>query len=394
LLACEEVVVSEVDTDGVLNTSADMPETLARGRRERCIDSVKNTEWQRWPRDDAANDPDFDSGWCCDDESDCEEEAIAESAVHERTVELFDQEALATETRQSAFGAENDLQIWIEKLHRDGPDRRLDPVTMEQAAAAKKLFEEFPNMHRPLMTVVGSLYLSARSSCEFSIPPILIQGPPGCGKTELVRRLAELLSMPLHKISMGSVNGNFELPGGHRGYRGATVGLLCKHLINSEVANPIYLFDEAELGASELYQPLLQFVEDDTFQDHFLEIEFNTKHVNIVFITNDKELLPSAIRSRLIEFDVGQPSLAEKIAICQRMYTRMRMADPRYEMFPVDLEEGCLYRLSAGPLRDVRKNIEQAFCRSAVRAGMDGVLAITEEDITAAPMAKQRIGFI
>ena len=208
-------------------------------------------------------------------------------------------------------------------------------------------------MREPLTAIVGSLYLSANASREFSIPPLLIQGPPGCGKTELVRNLSTMLEVPLNTIAMGSVNGNFELPGGHRGYRGATMGTLCKYLVKSPVANPIYLFDEAELGYAELYQPLLQFLEDDEFRDHFVEIKFNTKYVNVIFVTNDKEQLPGAIRSRLIEFDVGKPSDTETMAICQRIYQRIRAENSCYASFPEALNQRCIELLSRGPLREV-----------------------------------------
>lgn len=234
----------------------------------------------------------------------------------------------------------------------------------------ENLLRDFPNLLEPLKLIIGSAQLCLDSGLQMSFPPMLVDGPPGVGKTQVFKSIAKALNVPLLEVNMAGLEGRFELVGGHRTYKGAEPGILFKSLFNCDIANPILLLDEAELGKQSLYQPLYSFVENQTFQDHFLELDFDVSAVNIVFITNDKTLLPDALRSRLMEFDVSAPSKQQTEIIVRRIYNSIIQSSPKYESFDRELSEGCVEMLSSEPMRVIRKIILSGLCSAAVRGGL------------------------
>ncbi|WP_232831328.1 AAA family ATPase [Pseudogemmobacter bohemicus] len=78
------------------------------------------------------------------------------------------------------------------------------------------------------------------------LPPMLINGPPGIGKSHWARRLGELLSMPVLVVDAGSESASFGLIGPQRGWGSAEPGRLVRTVLRSAVANPIVVVDEIE----------------------------------------------------------------------------------------------------------------------------------------------------
>lgn len=234
----------------------------------------------------------------------------------------------------------------------------------ESIRQLNNVLDQFPNFRVATEAVIGAAKLSLQSDTPLRLPTFLLDGPPGIGKTEWIRAIAKATQLPLIVLPMGSLHGRFELAGGHRSYKGAEAGLLIKRLLKAGVANPLFLFDEAELADPDLYQPLYQFIEDDYFTDHFLEIDFRVSHVNVFMITNDRALLPAAIRSRACELLIEEPSAAERAAIITRIYDRLRTTHVEYQSFPTTLDPACLDRLQRLSLRQVRISLEMAMLRS------------------------------
>lgn len=255
---------------------------------------------------------------------------------------------------------------WLESLAKSKHREKSLPVcTDEQVSHLRELTPLFPNMRDALKVVTGAASLSAKWGLSFQSPPLLINGPPGVGKTEVVRRLAEHLDLPLIYINMAHLAGRFELLGGHRTWKQSEPGIVFKKLMECPVGNPIVLFDEAELGEPKLYQPLYHLVEDDQVTDHYLDVPFNVSKLNLIFITNDKYLLPEALRSRLFEFDVKQPTRAQMKQIIQRIYHYVVMNNDIFVDFDLTLPDDCVNYLLSEPIRVAKKRIFAALCLAA-----------------------------
>lgn len=298
------------------------------------------------------------------------------------TVALYDpaqaQEQLDGELPRSENALESLLQIMVTPRFEQ---RALALPETGMAQACRDLMTEFPNLSEATELIAGAVSLAERHQLPIQLPRLHIDGAPGCGKTQWLRRVADILKLPLVVISMSATHGDFELAGCNRVYRGAEPGRLIKSLLTLKVANPIYLFDEAELGHPLHYGPLLSFLEDPWFTDSFFEMPFRTEYVNKVFITNYADLLSPAIRSRLYRINVEQPTAEEMRTIVQRLYTNLRNANRLLSGFPELLAAELVEWLSKKPLREARKLLEAALYRAACRHMHDDTLQLSMDDL-------------
>lgn len=287
----------------------------------------------------------------------------------------------------------DDAKDWLERLSvPENSMKDLVYCSNDKLMQLNTLTESFPNLSDVTRLISGAVRLCSKHGLPISFPPLLIDGPPGIGKTELFRRLSNLLGLPLVEVNMSHLHGRFELVGGHRSWRDAEPGLLFKKLFECPSANPILLFDEAELGDTNLYQPLYHLVEDDDFRDHFLNLTFDVSRVNVVFITNDKMGLPDALRSRLFEFDIEAPSPDQMQNIVRRIYRDVLKSSPMFSGFEANITEECVEALCGEPMRIVRKVIYSALCKSSALADKNRLDASDLDQSNFS--SKRQIGFI
>jgi len=294
---------------------------------------------------------------------------------------------------EQAYTLKDDAKAWFEKLSQ--PENSMKDFiycSEDKLEHLNALWESFPNLKDVTRLISGSVRLCSKHELPIKFPPLLVDGPPGIGKTQLFRSLSTLLDLPLVEINMSHLHGRFELVGGHRAWRDAEPGVLFKKLFDCPFANPILLFDEAELGDQSLYQPLYHIVEDDHFTDHFLELPFDVSATNIVFISNDKSLLPEALRSRLFEFDINAPNSDQMQNIVRRIYKDVVQSSPMFTGFEDDISEACVEMLCSEPMRIVRKIIYSALCKSSALGDKNrlDVSDLDQSNFT----SKQQIGFI
>ncbi len=310
------------------------------------------------------------------------------------SIELFDSAEVDHQSNEIRLYSDNGIAEWLNRLSEPiAAKAALHVASNDQVIACRKLIYAYPNLASICSVVVGAAVLSHATNSPLRIPNLLIEGPPGCGKTQLIREVSNILNLPLITIPLGSLHGNFELAGGHRSYKSAEPSLLIKGLIENRVANAIFLFDEAELARPELYHPLYAFLEDNQFKDHFLQINFNIEHINIVFICNERHLLPDAIRSRLSEFAVKTPSEEERRKIIDRIYNSLRESHTALKLFPQKLSKDCRDRLANFSLRQARILLEAAMLQSAANVKGEN-WRVDPKFITEAHSKKRSIGYI
>ena len=338
------------------------------------------------------------NGHCCsqdqeqDDENKSESEGAGEEAVTAESLAFYTKEEVARGS--SDVGASNQEALnWLHKLATCENREKLYKICTEsEVDQLRVLHDQFPNLSGALAQIIGAATLSANNSAPFQFPALLIDGPPGVGKTYLVSQVAMALDLPLIKINMASLSGRFELVGGHRTYKDAEPGILFRELYNSAVANPIVLFDEAECGDSNLYQPLYHFVEGQLFRDHFLNLSFRVDAANYVFLTNESVLLPEALRSRLTEFEVAAPNSDQMAEIIQRIYLDVLSSSDLFAGFPDALSMQCIDELQTSSLRVAKNRIRAALFASAA-SGKTNELHLEELRQTRTSAAQQSIGF-
>jgi ATP-dependent Lon protease len=156
---------------------------------------------------------------------------------------------------------------------------------------------------------------------------IALQGPPGIGKTSLVRNgISKALNRPFHMIALGGATDSTVLEGHGYTYEGSTWGRIANILMESKVMNPIIFFDELDKVSGTKHGEeiigVLTHLTDQTqnsaFNDkYFSGIELDLSRCLFVFSYNDESAINPILKDRLIRINLEGFSCDEKISIAQ-----------------------------------------------------------------------------
>src|SRR4030095_4541772 len=183
-------------------------------------------------------------------------------------------EKALTELSPSANEA---LRTLYEKMMRLGGQR----FTVKPCAlpAMERLFEELPNFTEVLEDIRKHLALCIDSNDSVELPPMLLLGAPGIGKTHSARRLAELLGTGFGFVPMSSLTAGWVLSGASSQWKNAKPGKVFDTFLNGDYANPVIVVDELDKASGDgQYDPLgalYELLETKTatrFTDEFVEL--------------------------------------------------------------------------------------------------------------------------
>ena len=308
--------------------------------------------------------------------------------------DVYDVAGVEKALHELPASANEALRAVYEKMLRLGGQRfTVKPSALPEMDA---LFDELPNFTGVLEDIRKHLALCIDSNDCVEVPPMLLLGEPGIGKTHFARRIAELLGTGFGFVPMSSLTAGWVLSGASSQWKNAKPGKVFDTFVNGDYANPVIVVDEIDKASADgQYDPLgalYELLETETatrFVDEFVELPIDASGAVWLATANDAGRIPEPLLSRLAVYEIDAPDAEGAARIALNIYREIRNSHDWGKQFPEVPSPATLDKLSSLPPREMRRTIHGAF-GNAKLAGRSKVGA---DDIQDGRSRRQRIGF-
>ena len=264
-------------------------------------------------------------------------------------------------------------QVFMDQLLKAkklGPMRKV--ATAPEFSELKKLAALFPNFSEAINIVEQRVHLSMLTSANsFRLPPLLFSGPPGTGKSEFSRRLANLLKVPAVFIDIASLEASFKITGLDSGYTSGTPGLIWSALQN-ECMSPVIVLDEIEKQPTSTKDSgtgiFLNMLEPSTaahWQDSAMRLPVNASRIFWIATCNRADLIDPALKSRFVEVEIQIPDENQLIAVIRSIHSDLLEQEDWGKFVDPVLDETCVACLQNLAPRQIKRAIEDGYAQAA-----------------------------
>lgn len=247
--------------------------------------------------------------------------------------------------------------------------------TINLDSAAKLLNKEHYSLDKVKERIIESLAVFKRNP-DFSGQILCLAGPPGVGKTSIVKSLAKSMGRKYVRIALGGIHDEAEIRGHRRTYIGAMPGRIIDSVIKSGVMNPVILLDEIDkVGNDYKGDPasaLLEALDPEqnfSFADHYIDFPIDLSKVLFITTANDTSTIPAPLLDRMEVIELNSYTALEKFHIAKEHLIKKEMKKHKLTAREFKITDDAIYTIiecytSEGGVRNLEKRIA-SLCRKA-----------------------------
>lgn len=256
------------------------------------------------------------------------------------------------------------------------PWKKRTRIRHDLAAAQKVLDADHYGLDKVKERILE--YLAVQQRVKNMKGPILcLVGPPGVGKTSLGQSIARATNRKFVRMSLGGVRDEAEIRGHRRTYIGSMPGKILQNLSKVETRNPLFLLDEIDKMAMDFRgdpaSALLEVLDpeqNNTFNDHYLEVDFDLSEVMFVATANSMNI-PGPLLDRMEVINLAGYTEDEKINITENYLIKKQLKNNGLKETELHISQSAIrdtvryYTREAG-VRNIDREMSK-ICRKVVR---------------------------
>ncbi|CAJ0702791.1 endopeptidase La [Ralstonia holmesii] len=256
------------------------------------------------------------------------------------------------------------------------PWRKKSKVNNDLSNAEQVLDQDHYGLEKVKERILEYLAVQQRVD-KLKAPILCLVGPPGVGKTSLGQSVARATNRKFVRMALGGVRDEAEIRGHRRTYIGSMPGKILQSLTKVGVRNPLFLLDEIDkMGADFRGDPssaLLEVLDPEqnhTFQDHYIEVDFDLSDVMFVATSNSLNI-PAPLLDRMEVIRLSGYTEDEKINIARRYLLPKQIKNNGLKEGEIEVTEAALrdiiryYTREAG-VRSLEREVSK-ICRKVVK---------------------------
>lgn len=266
-----------------------------------------------------------------------------------------------------------------------------DTIHLEKAR--KILDRDHYGLEKVKERIVDSLAIYKRNP-DFSGQILCLAGPPGVGKTSVVKSLAKGMNRKYVRVALGGIHDEAEIRGHRKTYIGSMPGRIVDAIVKSGVMNPVILLDEIDkVGNDYKGDPSSALLEaldpeqNNTFTDHYIDFPLDLSKVLFITTANDVSAIAAPLYDRMEVIDLNSYTAVEKFHIAKEHLIKKEMKKHNLNGREFKITDSAInaviegYTREAG-VRKLEKTIA-ALCRKAAVALESGSKSfkVTEDNI-------------